>query len=135
MLIAAAVSRWPCFRADVDRRSLPPLCVLAGAVGPHFLVFGSVVGWMLDAIAIVFGASGGPLTSEQDVRVCRGRFCDVTLRLWRRACSRIVALLFALSWVAVRGMLVWYVGVLTLKVGSCGRDRPQDVEFALRLRR
>ena len=28
-------------------------------------------------------------------------------------------------------VLCWYVGVLPLKVGSCGRDRPQDVEFAL----
>jgi hypothetical protein len=25
-----------------------------------------------------------------------------------------------------------YVGVLPLKVGSCGRDRPQDVDFSLR---
>ena len=34
-----------------------------------------------------------------------------------------------------RGLLYvvcWYVGVLPLKVGSCGRSRPQDVDFALR---
>jgi hypothetical protein len=28
----------------------PPLCVLAGAVGPHCIVFGSVVGWELAAL-------------------------------------------------------------------------------------
>ena len=29
-------------------------------------------------------------------------------------------------------VVCWYVGVLPLKVGSCGRSRPQDVDFALR---
>ena len=43
-------SRWPWFRADLDRISLPSLCVLAGAVGPHCLMFGSLVGWMLAAL-------------------------------------------------------------------------------------
>ena len=28
----------------------PSLCVLAGAVGPHCLMFGSLVGWMLAAL-------------------------------------------------------------------------------------
>ena len=41
---------WPCVRADMDRRSTPLLCVLAGAVGPHCLVFGSLVRWMLAAL-------------------------------------------------------------------------------------
>ena len=40
-------SRWPCVWAFLDRRSTPSLCVLAGAVGPHCTVFGSVVGWEL----------------------------------------------------------------------------------------
>ena len=43
-------SRWPCFRALLDRRSLPSLCVLAGAVGPPCLMFGSLVRWMLAAL-------------------------------------------------------------------------------------
>ena len=63
-------------------------------------------------------------------RVCRGRFRDVTLRLWSMFAHR--CLQNALSWVAVQYVLCWYVGVLPLKVGSCGRSRPQDVEFALR---
>ena len=33
-----------------DPCSIPPLCVLAGAVGPPCLVFGSVVGWMIAAL-------------------------------------------------------------------------------------
>ena len=81
----------------------------------------------------------------------RQKFSKSTLCVFRLDCSLFYIVLaggklafvwvctlrcaLCLSWVAVRGMLVWYVGVLTLKVGSCGRDRPQDVEFALRLRR
>ena len=43
-------SRWPWFRADLDRISLPSLCVLTGAVGHPCIVFGSVVHWMLAAL-------------------------------------------------------------------------------------
>ena len=54
-------------------------------------------------------------------RVCRGRFHDVTLALCGcGACERIVALLCALSWVAVRlrDTVCWYVGVLPLTQGG-----------------
>jgi hypothetical protein len=51
LLVAAAVpAPWPCVLAFLDRRSTPSLCVLAGAVGPHCIVFGSVVGWELAAL-------------------------------------------------------------------------------------
>jgi len=43
-------SRWPWFRAIMDRISTPSLCVLAGAVGHPCIVFGSVVHWMLAAL-------------------------------------------------------------------------------------
>jgi hypothetical protein len=56
-------SRWPCFRAVLDRRSTSPLCVLAGAVGPSCIVFGSVVDWELAALH-----SCSVLLVEQDVR-------------------------------------------------------------------
>ena len=68
-------------------------------------------------------------TSVHDERVYRGRCCDVSLRLRSMFAHRCIVV-NALSWVAVRGMLV--CGVLPLKVGSCGRSRPQDVDFALR---
>ena len=54
-------SRWPWFRADLDRISLPSLCVLAGAVGHPCIVLR--FGRRMDArrIAIVLCAYGGPL--------------------------------------------------------------------------
>jgi hypothetical protein len=65
----------------------------------------------------------------QDVGVYRGRFCDVSLRLRSMFAHRCIAVC---SVVGLLYVLCWYVGVLPLKVGSCGRSRPQDVDFALR---
>ena len=49
VLIAAAVAG-RAFGLIWTEDPPPPFCVLAGAVGPHCLVFGSVVGWMLAAL-------------------------------------------------------------------------------------
>jgi hypothetical protein len=76
-------SRWPCFRAILDRIStplLPPPLRADGSCGSplHCVRNGRSLG--ARCRAIVFCADGGPL-SEQHVRVCRGRFCDLSLRL------------------------------------------------------
>ena len=68
-------------------------------------------------------------TSVHAERVYRGRCCDVSLRLRSMFAHRCIVCMLC------RGLLYvvcWYVGVLPLKVGSCGRSRPQDVDFALR---
>ena len=49
VLIAAAVAG-RAFGLIWTEDPPPPFWVLAGAVGPHCLVFGSVVGWMLAAL-------------------------------------------------------------------------------------
>ena len=96
-------SRWPCFRAILDRRSLHPLCVLAGAVGPPCIACGSVVGWELavsslhcNRVLYFWWAS------DQDGRVSRGRFRDLSLRL---RCAEHNCAIVALLCVLYRGLL------------------------------
>ena len=74
-------------------------------------------------IAFVFGLWCFWWTSVHDVRVCRGRFGDVSLRLLAAA-EHVSALLHSCIAVVLcraRGLLYvlcWYVGVLPLKVGT-----------------
>jgi hypothetical protein len=89
-------------------------------------MFGSVVGWMLAALlsclVLLVGLCAG----------CEGlpwpfSLCDSA------AVEHVSASLHCC--VLCRGLLhviCWYVGVLPLKVGSCRRDRPQDVETRVR---
>jgi hypothetical protein len=110
-------SRWPCFRAVLDRRSTPPFACAGWSCSPplHCVRFGRWLGSSLHCIRVLCFWWGG---SKQDVRVSRGRFRDLSLE---HGCALL------LCYVIYRGLLYvvcWYVGVLPLKVGSCGRDRP-----------
>jgi hypothetical protein len=127
LLIAAAV-RWPCFRAVMDRRSTPPFACWPRSRGSplHCVRFGRWLG--ARCIAFVFMCFWW--ASEQDVRVSRGRFHDLSLRLRSMSASLHCCVLY-------RGLL--YVislvcGCPASKGGILRAISPagQGVNFALR---
>ena len=107
LLIAAAeCSRWPFIRAVLDRRHVrrppPPFaCWLELWVPLALCSVRSLVGSSLHCIRVLCFW----WASEQDVRVSRGRFRDLSLRLWSMFAHLCIALC------SVVGCCTWHAGM------------------------